>query len=405
MNILKKILAVLLPLVVLGAGFGVFKWMKETRPVAGKKEAVKTAPLVRVTQVEAVTRPAQVVAKGVVRPARQVMLQSQVSGRLLWHHAQLVPGGLVQAEETLVRLDGRDYQLNIASQQAALKQAEQGLDLERGRQTVAEKELALFGDEVPTTAEGKALVLREPQLESAKASVESARSNIALSRLNLSRTTLKAPFNALVQAESVELGQLVQPQTQLATLVGTDTFWVQAAVPLAEVEWIRIPGVNGASGSPVEVVQRLGSQEVRRQGRVLRLTGEVDEAGQMAQVLVEVDDPLNLKGGAGESKLPLLLGSFVEVRIQGAELQNVVKVPREAVRGGGSAWVYVDGKLEIRELEVAWREPDVVLVRGGLKAGEQLITSRLATPVHGMDVRAPAEETAALSPQGEEARP
>lgn len=393
MKVFRKILAVLLPILVLVAGFGVFRWMKETRPVAQKKEATHTAPLVRVESVESVTRPAVVVAKGLVRPARQVMLQSQVPGRLEWHHAQLVPGGLVKEGEVLVKLDGRDYQLNIAAQQASLKQAEMNLELEQGRRTVAEKEFALFGGEMPTTEEGRSLLLRAPQLESAEAGVAGVRSTIAQNRLNLSRGTLQAPFNAMVQVESVELGQLVQPATQLATLVGTDTFWVQVSVPLADVEWISIPGVNAAEGSPVEVVQRMGSEEVRRAGRVLRLTGEVDPAGQMAQVLVEVDDPLNLRWASEGAApgLPMLLGSLVDVRVQGRELRDVVKVPRSAVRGSDEVWVYSGGKLEIRRLEVAWREADVVLVRGGLKAGEQLVMSRLAAPVEGMELRLPEE--------------
>jgi len=397
-NILRKILAVILPLVVIAAGIGVAVMLVRTRPTAQKKKPVHLATLVDAVATEKITEAVTVRANGIVRPARQVVLQSQVGGRLVWHHDHLVPGEFITEGQELFRLDARDFRLNVQAQDANLKRAQLELELEEGRQRVAEKEFALFGEEVPASEGGKRLAMHTPQIETARASVQSAQSGISIARLNLSRTAVTAPFNAVVQSETVEVGQVVQPQTQLATLIGTDAFWVQASVPMADLAWIDIPGVNAGQGSMARVHQNVAGQEVVREGRVLRLLAEVDRAGQMARLLIEVDDPYNLKvpdTGTGRG-MPLLLDSFVDVEIQGHTLQEVVRVPRHALREGNLVYVYNDGKLDIRQLNVVWREPDHLLVDKGITAGELVVTSRISTPVAGMELRLPGTDTPPL---------
>ena len=395
-NIFRKLLAVALPLFVVALGIAVFVGMVKTKPTPKKKEKVNLATLVNVESLSSETSNVSIHASGIVQPSREIILQSQVAGRLTWLNPQLVPGGYVAKGDTLVKLDARDYQLNIRAQQSNLERARLELELEKGRQRVAEREFELFDEEVPTSDLGKRLALRKPQMENAKASIQTAQSQIALMRLNLSRTSLEAPFNATVQSEAVDVGQLVQPQNQLARLIGTDTFWVQTAIPLDRVQWISIPGVNGAEGSSAIVKQKMGDQSIERKGKVVRLLGDVDQAGQMARVLVEVEDPFNLASDTEPRGMPLLIGSFVDVEISGREVNNVVKVPRVALRGEDEAWIYADGTLHIRKLQISWRAPDHVLVSGGVQAGESIITSRVSTPVEGMKLRLPQQATAVL---------
>jgi multidrug efflux system membrane fusion protein len=77
-----------------------------------------------------------------------------------------------------------------------LELAKSNLSIQMGRQDVARKDFELIGQEL--SAENKALVLREPQLESAKANVEAAQAAVNQAQLNLQRTTITAPFDAHV---------------------------------------------------------------------------------------------------------------------------------------------------------------------------------------------------------------
>jgi multidrug efflux pump subunit AcrA (membrane-fusion protein) len=216
------------------------------------------------------------------------------------------------------------------------------------------------------------------------------------SALQLDRTRIEAPFNAFVQEEHAEMGQVVGPQSQLATLVGTDTFWVQVNLPIEKLAQIYVPGVNGSEGSTARVWQRVGDKRLEREGRVIRLQGSLDPVGRLARLLIEIDDPLRLQEpddeGGDPTRLPLLLGAFVHVEIEGRAMEEVVDLPRVALRESDTVYLLTDDNtLEIRPVEVVWGRDESVLVRG-LGTGDRVITSNLPAPVEGMPLRLPGME-------------
>jgi RND family efflux transporter MFP subunit len=327
-------------------------------------------------------------AKGTVIAAREVAIQPQVAGELVMVNTNLVPGGIVGAGETLVKIDPRDYRVAVEEAQTALAQAQAELKLEQGRQKIAEREWELFKGEASPSRDA-ALALRQPQLESAQAAVEAARARLERAQLNLQRTTVVAPFDAFVRSESAEVGKFVLPQTMLATLVGTEAFWVRASVRMDDVGNIDIPGVTATSGSPVTIRYDAGGVPIERAGRVTRLFGDLDPAGRMARVLIEVRDPLVIDPDVSRRpRVPLLLDAFVDVEIEGNQARELIEVPREAIHEGNEAYVFTPaGTLEIQPVEIAWRLPKTVLVSRGLEEGQRVVVSRIPTPVEGMKLR------------------
>lgn len=413
MNALRVVLRIVLPLLVLAGGVLVARRLIEKRAQSGLKPPAALGVLVETTPVARSTRPNRVVGFGTVGAAREVSLQPQVSGRILEVHPALVPGGRVPEGALLVRIESADYDLQVAQARTQVETARQSLELEKGRRAIAEREWKSLAadrrDKADTAARGRAL--RDPQIRQAEAALDAANAALRQARLNVTRSRIEAPFNALVQTESVEVGQVVGPGAPAARLVGTDVFWVTVTVPLSELRWLEVPGHAGggataavgaaaiqageafgaAQGGRAVVRVDTGQGLVEREGRVSRLLGDLDPLGRQARVVVEVPDPLGLKNGAP----PLLLGSYVEVEFEGRALDDVVEVPRAALREGDRAFVAIDGALEIRPLTVVRRLRDVVLVRAGLVPGEALITSRIATPIPGMKLRRLSELPAA----------
>lgn len=190
----------------------------------------------------------------------------------------------------------------------------------------------------------------------------------------------------MVLNENVDVGQLVGPATQTATLVGTDAFWVRVSVPLASLANLQLP--DGETPGPVvRVSQQVGGRRVERAGRVLRLLPDLDSVGAMARLLVAIEDPLALTE-ANRGSLPILLGSYVDVEIDAAPLESAVEVPRVAFREGNRVFVMTgEDTLSVRAVEVAWSRDESVLVTTGLEHGERIVTSRVPTPVDGMPLR------------------
>ncbi|MGB5219438.1 MAG: efflux RND transporter periplasmic adaptor subunit [Polyangiales bacterium] len=350
--------------------------------------------LVEVIRIGASRHEVDLLAKGTVVPAMEIILQAEVGGRVTWQSHELVPGGRFKKGEPILKIDNRDYRLAVESVRAQVRSARLEYTLEKRRAEVAKREWNSFG-KIDATDEQRSLAQREPQLESALLAVKAAESALKKAELDLQRATLRAPFNAMVVSENVDLGQLVSPQTTVARLVGTDEYHVQVSVPISSLRTIHAR-TEETSGSPVTIIQRVGQGTIERDGEVIRQLPDLDPGGAMARILVRIKNPLGEKGG-----LPLLLGSFVDVAVRAQPIDDAIRVPRVALRNGRSVYVMNDEDLlEIRDVEIAWSEPEAVLVTSGLEPDERVVISRIATAIPNMLLR-----TAEPAPQPTEPRP
>lgn len=384
---IKLLRFVVLPVLVLGLALLLAVAVVRSRPEVTKESIQDPGTLVEVTTVHRVPRRFDLEAQGIVLAARTVIVQPQVSGRISSVATGLSPGRLLKKGDHLFSIERADFELAVERQEAALAEIEAQLDLERGRQRVALREWELFQDEIDEAQKQASLALREPQLRAAEAMVATAMTRLAQAELDLARTRVTSPFNAFVRAESIEEGQIVGPQSQTMTLIGTDNFWVRAAVPVDQLDAIRIPGLGGDThGSPARV--RLDPQsDSWRQGEVVQLLGDLDTAGRMARVLIDIPDPVILGRKEPMERSRLLLDSYVDVLIEGAETRELFDLPREWLHDGSTVWLYDGGQLEVREVDIVWRFEETVCVDGGLEEGELIITSRIATPLQGMKLR------------------
>jgi RND family efflux transporter MFP subunit len=374
------LLKIILPIIVILAGYGVMKYMIATAPKAGRQAPPRTARLVDVQTVAPTNAHAIIAAMGVVHPARQVTLHPRISGTVTEISSELIPGGIKSEGDVLLEIDRLDYDLALRRAQSVLATAESEYALELGQQALARKEFELLGGD-DLSPEEKALILREPQKARAEANRESARAAVDGAKLDLERTTITAPFNAIVRERHVDVGMQVSPSSPLATLTDVDTYWVIAPVPVSQLPWLRIPERAGETGALVSV---MFEGAPARQGRVLRLLNELETDGRLAQLLIEVEDPLALKPES--DGLPkLLISDFVRVEIDGRWMEDVIALDRRLVRNYDQTWVMNEqDELEIRTLDVVFRGEREVFVRGGLVAGDRVVTTDLASPVNGM---------------------
>lgn len=345
----------------------------------------QTAMLVDVTRVESGTYRPTIVAMGMVEPAREILLSPRVTGVVIALSEHFTPGGFVEKEEMLLRIDPADYENTLRQRESELRQATAALRMEMGRQDVAEQDYRLIEENL--SEENEALVLRVPQLNTARAQLESARSAVEQARLELERTTIEAPFDAHVLSREVNVGSQVNPGSVLGRLVGLDTYWVMATVPLSKLPWITIPDAPEEQGAPVEIRNRAAWREgVTRQGRIHKLVGALEDDTRMARILVSVPDPLNYH--AEDAEAPgLIIGAVVEVRIEGKPIRDVVRVDRNYVRDGDTAWVMAEGALQIRDLQIEFRDAEYAYVSSGLEDGDRVVTTNLSTVVDGAPLR------------------
>lgn len=388
-------LSVALCTIIILSGIGLIYLIFTTEPIATREGATKeTAMLVDVTGVDAGSFYPTITAMGTVVAAQEIILSPRIRGEIIDRADQFTPGGILKKGETVLRIDPSDYENTLRQRQSLLEQAQAALGIEMGRQAIAEEEYALMKDEL--TDEKKSLVLREPQLNAAKAEVASARAAVALAELELERTTIKSPFDAQVLTRNVNIGSQVMPGDVLGRIVGLETYWIETEIPLSKLRWIAFPDSHDAQGSEAVVRNRqIWPEGVYRTGYIYKLIGELNDRTRMARVLVSVDDPLALHTDDPE-KPALMIGSFVEIHIKAREIHDVVRLNRDYLRKNDTVWVMENGRLSIRNVDIIFSDAEYAYIKSGLHKDDKVVTTNISTVVDGASLRlknAPAAET------------
>lgn len=395
-------LRILLVVLILAAGIGVAVFLKKTAPRAHKVAPVKQVQLVRVQRCRSSDEQVKITAFGQVVPVRSVVLKSQVAGEVVSVNPRFDVGALLAAGSEIVRIDPRDYQLEVQRQQAALTRATAALELEMGRQEVARREWLAYqhadnsdtGTDSEAVTAASALALRRPYLHQAQADKAAAQTALRQAQLNLERTTIRTPFDCLVRSKDVDLGAQLNSQARVAEVVASDMFWVEVSVALDKLKWLKLPQVNSTDGSAATI--KLQGRHVKRHGKVVKLLGDLAAGSRMARVLVAIDDPLDLKLPPNQRQ-PLLLGDYVEVNLLGTVLKNVIALPLSALHNGNQLWVAVADKgdgsaiLSVRTVHIVWKDRRHAFIDAGLQAGQKVVITDLVSVVDGMAVRVDAQ--------------
>jgi hypothetical protein len=99
--------------------------------------------------------------------------------------------------------------------------------------------------------------------------------------------------------------------------------------------------------------------------------------------LITVADPL-ARNSAGP---PLILDTLLETHIKGRPIKDVIRLSRDYVHQRDTVWVMNDGKLEIRETDIVFRDAEYAYIQAGLESGEEVVVTTLATVAEGISLR------------------
>lgn len=352
-----------------------------------KVEQPVLAPLVKVLQINSQDIPITIQGYGASQPKVQLDIIPEVAGKVVYIHPELKVGGFISADEKILQIDPRDYELALSQAQASVENAKELLEKELAEAQVARNEwMQLHGDTEPDSA----LVLREPQIRKAESALKSAQAQLATAELRLERTVLTLDFDVLITNENVDLGQYVVTGQSLAKAYGTEA--IEIVVPLEdkELEWFDAFGNSTNTNrqktfkEPEVIVKaNFAGEEQTWQGKVVRTTGQVDRTSRMISVIIEVKNPFEVS----EGKAPLLPGIFAEVLIQGKTLHNALAIPREAIHEGNEIWIANNNKLHIKTLDIIRQDKQYVYIASQPDTKLTIVTSSLDVVTDQMNIR------------------
>lgn len=411
----RPVLTVLLSVAALLVGFGAFVSLASLKqPPAAREKIVKTYN-VEVFSVEPSDLREIVSAFGTARADREVIVAAQVAGTLVEVHPRLKVGQTVRsageseriAGDLLARIDPRTYAERVT--QAERRIAEDEAELDRLRQEQANNEVLLqqADEDVRTYREEydrvrglaergvatpndvtkarlelqryeSALLQRKNEqevfplrIEQLKRRQSTNRSELQVAQLDLDRTEVRAPFDGMISEVMVEQGQYVRPGDPLIRL--TDPSIAEVPVPLALGDYAKVERQvarsRDAGDAPLVAFAENETSEPRWQGRLARIAPEADERTRTIMGYAIVEN--------SKQPVPLLPGTFVNARIEGPLLDDVIVIPRDAIVEGRVFVANGDGTAEHRDVSVARTLQTLAVVSSGIEAGEQVILTNL----------------------------
>jgi len=379
----------ILLLFIVGAGL-----LMKTKETPEQKPEEMPIPIVDVTQVEQQTVSLNLPSYGVVTPKYKTQLVTEVQGRMLTISPQFVAGGIVKKGDQLAQIEPSDYEADLMQAEATLAQATAALNEEIARGEVAKIEFKGYDKGLPPE-----LGLRIPQLKKEQANVKYAQAALARAQRNLERTVIRAPFDGIIKARNVDLGQYVTLGTNLGELY--DTRIAEIRLPISNDDLAYLESVDNPD-TQVTLSASLAGKENTWIGNIIRSEGVIDADNRMVYLVAEIKDPY-LREHKTQGSLPLKYGSFVNAVIKGRTVDAIVKLPRHVVRNEHVALINNNNIVEMRHVNVVRSDLENVFIKDSLKTGERVAITHFNNMANGQLVKVIGEETKPVQTPKEDA--
>ena len=385
MRILIAILKGVLPLALLAVAALAAVTMIRNRPVAEIQPPVIAPPGVRVHTVETQAVKMSVTSEGTVRPRTESELVPEISGRVVAISPSFAEGGFFEEGDTLLEIDPFDYQQALIAARSQLAQTRLRMAQEEAEAEIALREWEEIGEGDP-----RALTLREPQLEDARAAVAAAEASLVRAERDLERAEVRAPYAGRVRRKGVDVGQFVTMGSSVGTVYSVDVAEIRLPLPDGDLAYLDLPlsyrGVGTQPGPDVTVRTTFAGATHAWNGRIVRTESEIDPVSRMVHVVAEVMDPYS--SGPDPNRPPLAVGMYVDAEIEGRAFGNIAVIPRAALRGRDQVMVVDDeSRLRFRTVDILRLTTTSIYVLEGLRDGERVAISTVDSPTDGMLVQ------------------
>jgi membrane fusion protein, multidrug efflux system len=299
---------------------------------AAAEGAPAPLPAARVRVIASASPAGGAIAPATVQAARRATLSTRLAAQVQEVHAE--PGQAVRAGQLLVSLAAAEVRGGLAAAEAGL--------------TAAAAHERRIGELLASRA------ATPSELEQAAAARAQAEAAVAGARASLAYSELRAPFAGTVQARRVEPGDLVGPGQPVVELEG-DGLELTASLSAAEARGVAV-------GAELRFVAPGG----RGTARVTSLTPGGDPVSHRRGLKARV---LAFDG-------ELRSGAFARLELPAGSPASGTWVPRTALVERGDlrgVFVAAAGRAELRWLALGEPAGELVAVRAGLRAGDQVV--------------------------------
>jgi RND family efflux transporter MFP subunit len=329
-------------------------------------------------------------ATGNAAPIKNVDLVARVQGFL--QSIEYQDGTFVKEGTTLFTIEPETYKLKLeqaqaaeAGAQASLKQAE--ADFKRQSDLVQRQAVSQATLDTSTSTR-----------DNAQANLQQAQVNTRIAAVNYGYTKVTAPFDGIVSAHLVSVGELVgvSSPTQLATIVALDPIYVNFNVNEQDV--LRIREEARRRGITVSELRQLPVEVELQTETGYPHKGKLDY---ISPTINQSTGTLPVRGLLPNPDRTLLPGFYVRVRVPYGEDTKALLVPDVAL-GSDQAGRYLlvvnsDNVVEQRKVKTGPLEGDLRVIESGLTPDDRVVIAGLLRAIPGQKVEPQLQKIEASS--------
>ena len=367
---MRRRILFLLPVFILVAGFVVMQFLSSFKTPPPREEP---KPIVKIVETRTVTLgdvPAEIIAYGRLASSQPVILYSEVEGTLERGDLSFRPGQLFKKGDLLLKVDTRQIKLDINTAKSELLTALASVLPEI--KVDFPEEFSVWQDyfndcrfdeqisELPKAANQKI------KLYLSRFNVYKIYFTIRDLEILLEKHYFYAPFDGSIVTADLRVGSNARLGTRLGEIINLEMLEAEMPVPAEDIEWIE-------RNRPVT----LTSSEIAGAwtGTIRRVGKTIDTRTQTVQIYIAVDH-------SGDEHL--YDGVFLKATIPGKRISYAYCVPRKALYEQEFVYIIEDGRFSYRQVQVVLKQPDYVIVNGGLKDGDLLVVEMLQGVAPGM---------------------
>ncbi len=386
--------------------------------------------------VEQHTLQPEIIGFGTVAPDLDLQAKAEVTGRIVYVHPGLKKGEILPKGTLLLKIDDKDYLLQIKQAEADLlvnqanlsemrlsignNQLELSLSLEklkvRENEYNRKQKLSKTGavSQSSLSAERQNLLQQKQEVQQltnkkttlpSQLKVMEARLAIAQAKLekyrrDLHRTQVKIPFDGRISQVYAELDQYVSTGSALFDAVGLEKIIINAQFPLDQFRLFaqnfnrdnfqvnnvnQIPNMSSIL-SAIQITAKVDEASgdfTSWTGKVERFSDDIDPKSRTVGVIISVKD--SYRQMSPGNKPPLLQGMYMQVTLQG-KATDFMAIPRFSLHQGDIYTIASDDTLRRIALEEMQYKGGLILLKSTLSIGDRVITSDVFPAVEGMSV-------------------
>jgi RND family efflux transporter MFP subunit len=299
-------------------------------------------------------------------------------------------GAIVKKGTLLFTIEPESYKLKLDQAKAAQSSAEASLNQAK---PAFERQQQLLANGTSTQAQyDQALAA----FVSAQAGVEQAKANTQLAQINYDYTQVAAPFDGIVTARQVSIGQYVGgtgAPTVLASIIQHDPIYVNFSV--SEQDVLRVRAEMMRRGFKPEDLRTIPAEVGLQSESGYPHKGMLDYA---APSVSQGTGTLTVRAVLENSNRALLPGYFVRVRVPTGQVDKAVFVPDVALGSDqGGRYVLVvnkDNVVEQRKVEIGGVVDGKRMIESGLTPDDRVVVAGALRAIPGQKVDPQASSTA-----------